>query len=182
MPKRFMSSVVSRAAIHGGTTTMVSAGELHTPGLDYANLTPDLVTALGCGVGKDFDAGKLRYSRVFLLMDADSDGYHIATLLLTFFFRHLPQLIRGDPKAFQGQPRDIISPACPGSALGPLPGRTCPEHLTRKASRRHPVQMPEPPQLAPLDVEEQRPDTLRRKLVSAACTRDLVLSVITQSS
>jgi DNA gyrase subunit B len=55
----------------------------------------DIVSALGCGIGKDFDATKLRYGRIFLLMDADSDGQHIATLLLTFFYRHLPGLIRG---------------------------------------------------------------------------------------
>jgi len=54
----------------------------------------DIVSALGCGMGKDFDVGKLRYGRIFLLMDADSDGYHIATLLLTFFYRLLPGLIR----------------------------------------------------------------------------------------
>ncbi|MCK6588167.1 MAG: type IIA DNA topoisomerase subunit B [Polyangiaceae bacterium] len=55
----------------------------------------DIVSALGCGFGKDFDEGKLRYGRIFLLMDADSDGQHIATLLLTFFYRHLPGLVRG---------------------------------------------------------------------------------------
>jgi DNA gyrase subunit B len=54
----------------------------------------DIVSALGCGMGKSFDVGKLRYGRVFLLMDADSDGHHIATLLLTFFYRMLPGLIR----------------------------------------------------------------------------------------
>ncbi len=53
----------------------------------------DVVQALGCGVGKGFDRSKLRYHRVFLLMDADTDGHHIATLLLTFFYRHLPELI-----------------------------------------------------------------------------------------
>jgi DNA topoisomerase IV B subunit len=53
----------------------------------------DIVSALGCGIGSDFDISKLRYGRVFLLMDADSDGHHIATLLLTFFFRHLRPLI-----------------------------------------------------------------------------------------
>ena len=56
----------------------------------------DLVTALGCGVGKSFDLTRLRYSRVILLADADSDGHHITTLLLTFFFRHLrPMLDEG---------------------------------------------------------------------------------------
>jgi DNA gyrase subunit B/topoisomerase-4 subunit B len=54
----------------------------------------DLVTALGCGIGKSFDASKLRYDRVVLLADADSDGHHITTLLLTFFYRHLPDLMR----------------------------------------------------------------------------------------
>lgn len=54
----------------------------------------DIVSALGCGVGKDFDIAKLRYGKIFLLMDADSDGYHISTLLLTFFYRLLPNLIR----------------------------------------------------------------------------------------
>jgi len=55
----------------------------------------DIVKALGCGMGREFDASKLRYHRVCLLMDADSDGNHIATLLMTFFYRHLPELIQG---------------------------------------------------------------------------------------
>ena len=54
----------------------------------------DLVTALGCGVGQNFDIGRLRYERVVLLADADSDGHHITTLLLTFFYRHLTEVIR----------------------------------------------------------------------------------------
>ncbi len=53
----------------------------------------DIVQALGCGMGKDFDRSRLRYERIILLMDADVDGHHIATLLLTFFYRHLPGLI-----------------------------------------------------------------------------------------
>ena len=54
----------------------------------------NIVSGLGCGVGKDFDVSKLRYAKIFLLMDADTDGHHITTLLLTFFYRHLPGLLR----------------------------------------------------------------------------------------
>ncbi len=54
----------------------------------------DIVSALGCGIGTDVDLTKLRYGKIFLLMDADSDGNHIATLLLTFFYRHLRPLIQ----------------------------------------------------------------------------------------
>ena len=63
----------------------------------------DLVTALGCGIGKGFELLKLRYGRVIILADADSDGNHIATLLLTFLYRHIPQLIR-EGKVFLAQP------------------------------------------------------------------------------
>jgi DNA gyrase subunit B len=55
----------------------------------------DVVSALGCGVGDVFNIEKLRYHKVVFLMDADSDGHHIATLLLTFFYRHLNPLIQG---------------------------------------------------------------------------------------
>lgn len=53
----------------------------------------DIVSALGCGMGASIDLGKLRYGRIFLLMDADADGHHIATLLMTFLFRHMRPLI-----------------------------------------------------------------------------------------
>ena len=54
----------------------------------------DLVETLGTGIGPGFDIRRLRYGRVILLMDADSDGYHISTLLLTFLFRHMMELVR----------------------------------------------------------------------------------------
>jgi DNA gyrase subunit B len=63
----------------------------------------DLIEALGTGIGSQFDIRKLRYGRVILLMDADSDGYHICTLLLTFFFRHMRELI-AQGKLFIAQP------------------------------------------------------------------------------
>ncbi|KAK3574555.1 hypothetical protein QTP86_010175 [Hemibagrus guttatus] len=104
--------------------------------------------------------------------------------------RHFLQLFWRDPEAFPGQPRDIVSKACPRSSPGSLPGGACPEHLPRETSRRHPKQMPEPPQLSPLDVEEQR---LYSELLlgdrapypiskEAAFTWDLILLVMTQSS
>ncbi len=54
----------------------------------------DLVIALGCGIGKSFDITRLRYGKIIILADADSDGHHIATLLMTFIYRHMPQLIQ----------------------------------------------------------------------------------------
>jgi DNA gyrase subunit B/topoisomerase-4 subunit B len=63
----------------------------------------DLVTALGCGIGKGFEMSRLRYGRVIILADADSDGHHIATLLLTFIYRHMPLLIK-EGKVFLAQP------------------------------------------------------------------------------
>lgn len=53
----------------------------------------DIANALGCNMGKDCKLDKLRYNKVILMMDADSDGHHISTLLLTFFYRHLRPLI-----------------------------------------------------------------------------------------
>jgi len=63
----------------------------------------DLVTALGCGLGKNFELPRLRYGKIIILADADSDGNHIATLLLTFIYRHLPQLMTNG-KVYLAQP------------------------------------------------------------------------------
>jgi DNA gyrase subunit B/topoisomerase-4 subunit B len=61
------------------------------------------VTAIGCGLGKNFDLSRLRYGKIIILADADSDGNHIATLLLTFIYRHLPALMTSG-KVFLAQP------------------------------------------------------------------------------
>jgi topoisomerase-4 subunit B len=63
----------------------------------------DLIEALGCGVGEKFDLAKLRYGRIVIMTDADVDGAHIAALLMTFFYKELPELVRAG-RLFLAQP------------------------------------------------------------------------------
>lgn len=62
-----------------------------------------MIAAFGCGIGDDFDISKLNYDKIIILTDADVDGAHISTLLLTFFYRFMPQLITAG-KLYKGLP------------------------------------------------------------------------------
>ena len=67
------------------------------------NEIKSMIASFGCGIGDDFDISKLKYDKIIILTDADVDGAHISTLLLTFFYRFMPELIKAG-KIYRGLP------------------------------------------------------------------------------
>ena len=111
--------------------------------LDNKELT-DIISALGCGMDDQYDPGRLRYGKVILLTDADSDGHHIATLLLTFFYRHVPGLF-ADGRIYLACP-PLYKIAWGKETLLGLRRRRARPHPRQAAQERqaehHPVQGP----------------------------------------
>jgi DNA gyrase/topoisomerase IV subunit B len=143
----------------------------------------NVVTALGCGMGPDFREDRLRYHRVVLLMDADSDGHHISTLLLTFLFRYLQPLIDGgyvyiaQPPLFRiavgKETHWALDDADRDRILASLPARARPEITRFKGLGEMPPKML---QRTTLDPERRRllQVTLDNPLAADAMISDLM--------
>lgn len=97
----------------------------------------NIISALGCGSGETLDLNKLRYGKIIILTDADSDGMHIATLLMAFFFKHMPKLIDegclfiGMPPLYGIFPQGSAQPKAPKEN-----GKTAPKGRKRKSDKK----------------------------------------------
>jgi len=72
---------------------IINVEDLHLSKILSNNEISDMINSFGCGVGKEFDISKLKYHKIIIMSDADDDGFHIRSLLLTFFYRVFPELV-----------------------------------------------------------------------------------------
>ena len=93
LPLQVLKRKVVALSREDGLGKVLNAEQASKKKLQENRELSDIVMALGCGMGEQINLDNLRYHKIILLMDADSDGHHIATLLLTFFYRYLRPLI-----------------------------------------------------------------------------------------
>ena len=89
-----LASFAAKQALRGEQVEIINVEKARLVKVLQNNEIGAMITAIGAGIGEEFDLSKLRYHKIIIMTDADVDGHHIACLLLTFFYRQMPQLIQ----------------------------------------------------------------------------------------